>query len=95
MSDMPTPPASDDRRPRDSIAFGIAIAWIVAVLGHLLLIPLFSLNTLLLPEATIIILAVAFYIKGKTHLGHGLLLGLLSIAAVTLLLVAACFGLMV
>jgi hypothetical protein len=109
----PAPPlanqvgASADPKIRGSLGLGIALAWAVAVIGHIICgmliaalarqidgsaaIPILVL--ILLPEVAIVVLAIVLSARGKPRTGGGLLLGLLSIFAVILLLVAACFGL--
>ncbi|MGA7295956.1 MAG: hypothetical protein WBW92_00415 [Rhodanobacteraceae bacterium] len=94
----PPPPQTDD--PHDSqqpakpgsLGAGIAYAWLIAVIGHPLLLMAFAPLGLFLPELIIIGLAVLMYGKGHSKTGSGLLLGLASVVAVALLLVAACFG---
>jgi hypothetical protein len=49
---------------------------------------------ILLPPLAIIVWGVVLLNGDKSRTGKGMLLGLLSIAAVLLLLVAACFGIM-
>lgn len=107
MNDAYTPPPSGFRAkepPEDkgSLGTGIGLAWAIAVVGTPLCIAFTAtLHTgsdqlfvlWLLPYLLIVILAVVSYRKGKPRTGHGFLLGLLSIFAVALLLVAACFGL--
>lgn len=108
MSDLYTPPPSAFRSnepPEDkgSLGAGIGLAWAIAVVGTPLCIAIAAaLNigpnrlivTGLLPYLLIVALAILSYRKGKPRMGHGLLLGLLSIFAVGLLLVAACFGML-
>jgi hypothetical protein len=99
------PPSSFPRKksPEDngSLGTGIGLAWAIAVVGTPLCIAFTAtLHTgsdqlfvlWLLPYLLIVILAIVSYRKGKPRTGHGFLLGLLSIFAVALLLVAACFG---
>lgn len=85
---------------------GIGLAWAIAILGNLLgaaiIGSLYSYAArgswiaalLPLPYLLIILLAIYLYRKGKPRTGLGLMLGLLSMIAVALLLVAACFGMM-
>lgn len=108
MNDIYTPPPSGFRsnepaEDKGSLGTGIGSAWAIAVVGTPLCVALtaaFSnrFNGLmalwLLPYVLIVVLAVLAYRKGKPRTGHGFLLGLLSIFAVALLLVAACFGIL-
>lgn len=109
MNSVYTPPPSgfhQDEPPEDkgSLGLGIGLAWAIAVVGTPVSIGITvgarsGFNGLpfvlwSLPYVLIVVLAVLNYRKGKTRMGHGLLLGLLSIVAVALLLVAACFGML-
>jgi len=95
----PRPPATDDTPPTGprSLAAGIGLAWLVMVGGELLILVSGRLSIIaggvLLPPAAILVWGIVLMVRGD-RLGKGLLLGLASILAVTLLLVAACFGLM-
>lgn len=73
---------------------GVAIAWAVTLGGGMFALQVMNMATgfLLFPLLTAVA-AIALVVAGRRRLGIGLLLGLLSIAAVVLLLVAACFGL--
>lgn len=53
-----------------------------------------TVGTFLLPPLVIVIWAIVLMSGNKSRTGKGMLLGLLSIIAVLLLLVAACFGLL-
>lgn len=81
--------------PRGSISGGIAIAWIIVILGHVTMLAIAHWQLMPVPEAVTIVAAVVFHARGQPRTGKGILLGLASIAAVALLLVAACFGLVV
>lgn len=97
-----------DKPPEDngSLGTGIGLAWLIAVVGtptcFAISAPIASMLRAywlvyalwLLPYLLIIILAIVNYRKGKSRTGLGLMLGLLSMIAVALLLVAACFGLL-
>ncbi|GLQ93667.1 hypothetical protein [Dyella acidisoli] len=95
-----------DNPPEDkgSLGAGIGLAWGIAVVGTSVcmtiatsLVTRFSESVIvlwLLPYVFIIAFAIWSYRKGKTRTGLGLMLGLLSMVAVALLLVAACFGMM-
>jgi hypothetical protein len=106
--DTPPPsgiyPDKDKLQDAGSLGLGIGLAWLIAVVGTPLsigiasaLTPIFNKGVVafgLLPYLLIIVLAIFHYRKGKTRTGLGLMLGLLSIVAVVLLLVAACFGML-
>lgn len=109
MNSIYTPPPSgfQPEKPSEdngSLGAGIGLAWAIAVVGTPLCVamtaslnanfstPVFALW--LLPYLLIIGLAIFQYRKGKPRTGLGLMLGLLSIVAVALLLVAACFGML-
>lgn len=105
--DTPPPSSFDRDKPSEdngSLGAGIGLAWAIAVVGTSLcgslmvaLTPVFNewaVALWLLPYVLIIILAIIQYRKGKTRTGLGLMLGLLSMIAVALLLVAACFGML-
>lgn len=98
-----TPPAPETSREGD-LAQGVGFAWLIAVFGHVLLIILsFALGShlslmsllflLVLPEMAIVVMAIVFQRKGQSRTARGALLGLASILALALLLMAACFGL--
>jgi len=97
----PPPPPVPEHSPPDkgSLAAGVGLAWLVMVIGELLVFMAgSSFNSImvgvLLPPVAIVIWAVVLLGQGKTRTGKGMFLGLLSIVAVLLLLVAACFGLL-
>ncbi|GAB3041778.1 hypothetical protein GCM10027285_29270 [Oleiagrimonas citrea] len=92
----PVPPQGEPSPPqrRGSIAAGIGLAWLIMILGHLLLMPFRAATFLPIPELLVGVAAAVFYAKGIPRTGQGLLLGLASLLAVALLLVAACFGLL-
>ncbi|GLQ93668.1 hypothetical protein [Dyella acidisoli] len=92
------------QKDHGSLGLGIGLAWAIAILGSLLgfviITSFYAVHSswiaalFLLPYLLIVILAVFQYRTGKTRTGLGLMLGLLSIIAVALLLVAACFGML-
>lgn len=109
MNNVYTPPPSGfhpdkPQTPEDngSLGTGIGLAWAIAVVGTPLCIAIVATLNIkssafalaLLPYLLIVVLAILQYRKGKPRTGLGLMLGLLSIIAVALLLVAACFGLL-
>lgn len=93
----PPPLPTDTHPPERALGAGIARAWLVMIIGEFLIgvtgnISLI-LGGMLLPPLTILIWGIVALTRGDKRLGKGLLLGLASIFAVVLLLVAACFGL--
>lgn len=103
----PKPTPSQAVAPQEdqgSLGAGIGLAWAIAVVGTTFCAALMAslmgrhsdwvVSLWLLPYLLIIGLAVFLYRKGKPRTGQGLMLGLLSIIAVAVLLVAACFGLL-
>lgn len=91
-SPPPLPPESTPSA--GSLAAGIGLAWLIVVAGEILAFMTRSSGALWLPPLALIVWAVVLLIQGKSRTGKGMFLGLLSIVAVLLLLVAACFGLM-
>jgi hypothetical protein len=87
---IPPRPAPDQR---GSLWAGIGIAWAVMIGGEVAVLPT---NAMLwpLPPVTVVVWAVVLLVRGRTRTGGGMLLGLASVIAVLLLLVAACFGLL-
>jgi hypothetical protein len=92
------PPTHPPPEKRGSLASGIGLAWLVVLVGEGLIfgmVPfLRSATAFLLPPLAVAAWAVVLLCGDKPRTGVGMLLGLLSIAAVLLLLVAACFGLL-
>ena len=90
----PRPSAPDPSKPKSqgSLWGGIGLAWAVMLGGELMLGSL-GVTYWLVPPVAIVVLAVMLLVQGPTRTGRGMLLGLASIIAVALLLVAACFGL--
>ncbi|KQZ77732.1 hypothetical protein ASD55_07680 [Rhodanobacter sp. Root561] len=84
-----------------SLAAGVGLAWLVMIVGEVLLMTLILmtdslgaiLGGFLLPPLAIVVWGVVLLNGSKPRTGKGMLLGLLSIVAVAFLLVAACFGL--
>jgi hypothetical protein len=97
---VPPPPSSggEPRSPSGSLAAGVGLAWLVMVVGEILVVMTGNLGVILggigLPPLAVIVWAFVLLSQGKSRTGKGMFLGLLSVIAVLLLLVAACFGLM-
>lgn len=95
----PSPPPAPGATPpkpggeRGSLLGGIGIAWAVIV-GGIFVIAQISVLLWPVPPLALLIWAVVAMAQGKTRTGQGMLLGLVSVVAVVLLLVAACFGLL-
>lgn len=92
----PEPPKSEG-----TLGAGIGLAWTVMVLGEIVLgglgvsaHPLF-LGGWFIPPLIVVIWAISLINRGVRRTGKGMLLGLASVVAVLLLLVAACFGLVI
>jgi len=94
-------PGIEQQPPRSegSLAAGIALTWAVMVLGEIMLGGLgvsaspFFLWGWFIPPVVVVIWAITLINRGVRRTGKGMLLGLASVVAVLLLLVAACFGL--
>jgi hypothetical protein len=102
----PAPKPPTERDPRDgSLALGVALAWGINVVGSIVIFgvamlltgrprspatPLFVLGWL--PFLASVGLAVWMIVKGPRRTGIGIIIGIGSMWAVSLLLVAACFG---
>lgn len=102
----PTPAPPPDRDPRaGSLALGVALAWGINVIGSMVIFgiamllagrsrslsaPLFVLGWL--PFLASVGLAIWMIVKGPRRTGLGIIIGIGSMWAVSLLLVAACFG---
>ena len=81
-----------------SISKGIGLAWLIMVVGE----PIsFSAGTtfaaafVFVPPLAIMVAGVTLLVQTGSRTGTGLLLGLVTVLATALLLVAACFGLFV
>ncbi|MGH8158163.1 MAG: hypothetical protein ACREPQ_08590 [Rhodanobacter sp.] len=97
----PSPPPVSPREPEPSagsLAAGVGLAWAIMVIGEILVMMTNKISTILggilLPPLAIIVWGTVLLNGDKPRTGKGMFLGLLSIVAVVLLLVAACFGLM-
>jgi hypothetical protein len=102
----PAPRPPPGRDPRDgSLALGVGLAWGINVVGSIVIFgiamllagrsrspsaPLFVLGWL--PFLASVGLAVWMIVKGPRRTGIGIIIGIGSMWAVSLLLVAACFG---
>ncbi|HET8942609.1 MAG TPA: hypothetical protein VFN13_11555 [Rudaea sp.] len=76
------------------MGLGFGLAWLIVVVGHILLISRSAMMTLFLPELATIILAIVMAAQGKSRTATGICIGLATMFGVALLLVAACFGMM-
>jgi hypothetical protein len=100
----PTPPPDGDPRA-GSLALGVALAWGINVVGSIVIFgvamlltghsrspsaPLFVLGWL--PFLASVGLAAWMIVKGPRRTGIGIVIGIGSMWAVCLLLIAACFG---
>lgn len=104
MTDTTPPPLDGGTKPphAGSLWAGIGLAWLIVLAGHVITVGLASslrstgavLVLLPSPEIACVVVAILLLIRGRTRTGLGIFLGLASIAAVALLLVAACFGLL-
>jgi len=73
----------------------MAIGWAITVGGEVLVLQMLnSFNMYWVPPLLTAIIGMALLFTAKRRIGIGMLLGLAAIAALILLLVAACFGLM-
>lgn len=99
----PTPAPSPVHDPSaGSLALGVALAWIINIVGGIIVFgltmlaaprafaPMFTLGWL--PFLVTVGLAIWMIVKGPRRTGIGILIGIGSIWAVAMLLVAACFG---
>jgi len=85
-----------------SLVAGIALAWAIVVAGHAMTLAAVlsrssgvgTVLTLLSPEIVCVATGGVLLATGNMRIGKGVFLGLASIAAVVLLLLAACFGLL-
>lgn len=99
----PSPPQPQSTvRGDGSLALGVTLAWLINIVGGVFV---FGLTMLLTPRAGTAIfaldwlpflvtvgLAIWMIVKGPKRTGIGIIIGIGSICAVALLLVAACFG---
>lgn len=96
---IPAPPKADSR---GSLGLGIALAWAALIGGYALVAFLASMNAhytdvgitvlLLAPWALMLALIVWFASNNQPRTALGVGVGMATIIAVVLLLVAACFG---
>jgi len=97
----PQPPAK-----RGSLLLGVGVAWATLIVGYVIAAVLIGalsdvsndglfLLLLLLPWIGMIGWIVRFATRDQPRTAIGILVGIASIIAVALLLVAACFGLLV
>ncbi|HEX7817421.1 hypothetical protein [Dyella sp.] len=85
-------------RHEGSTGKGIALAWLIMILG---LAATMGVGTAIpgffyawfLPPLAVAVLGIVLINRGVKRTGKGLLLGLASVVAVIVLLIAACFGL--
>ena len=98
-SPPPQLPPDEPPRSKGSLAFGILLAWAIVLGGNLVIVPFLSTGSFIdpfniaAPLPVAIVTAIILIVKGKSRTGIGIFLGLASMVAVALLLVAACFGL--
>ncbi|MFC4761613.1 hypothetical protein [Dyella koreensis] len=91
----PLPPEQPEPPPgQGSLIAGILLAWVTFLVGEALCSQA-GLLAWWLPPVGILVWGIMLMTNGtKPRTGKGLLLGLASIFAVALLLVAACFGML-
>jgi hypothetical protein len=102
----PSVPPPLPKRPTagGSLGAGVGFAWAVVVGGYIVSFILVAATGdlsnggtfvffLLLPWLAVIALAVFFALRDRPRTAIGIVIGIASIIAVALLLVAACFGL--
>lgn len=100
----PTPPP-ERAAGTGSLALGVALAWLINIVGSAFIFgvmwlltprtgaaPALGFTIGWLPLLVSVGLAVWMIVKGPRRTGIGILIGIGSMWAVTLLLVAACFG---
>lgn len=97
---VPPPPSSPEpdvldppRSGKGSVVLGFVLAWVIVIGGTMLMAASGLTSAILLPEAVTLVLAIVFLIKGWIRSAAGIFIGLASMFALALLLVAACFGL--
>lgn len=97
---LPPPPLgqTQEAATRGSMLAGYGLALLILIGGHVLMFwttaHVTAFAAQLLPELVTLILAIYFFAVGKPRTGVGLLLGLATVFAIVLLLIAACFGLL-
>ncbi|GLQ91006.1 hypothetical protein [Dyella flagellata] len=77
-----------------SVWGGIGLAWLLMVVGEIIIVATRIPLLALLPPAAILVAGIVMLAGSNPRIGKGLLLGLASFVAVALLLVAACFGML-
>lgn len=111
LPEQPEPPTTPAPVPdTGSLARGFGLAWLIVVGGHVILFGLMVLLSeasgglagsaiaglvWFLPELVTVGVGIWLLVSRRTRTGLGVMIGLASVWAVCLLLVAACFGLMV
>lgn len=96
----PTPPEPTQPPSEGSLALGVGLAWLIIVgggilvsaMGYLRSVGMLMLLMGPLPFFASIALGIWMLVKGPRRTGLGIFIGIGSIAAVMMLLVAACFG---
>lgn len=99
------PPPPPVRNPRGSLGIGVAWAWAMLVGGYVVVMLVASafagtdnagvyVVLLVLPWIGLVALIGWFLQRGQPRTAAGVAIGIGSILAVALLLVAACFGLL-
>ncbi|GAA5009059.1 hypothetical protein FNZ56_02720 [Pseudoluteimonas lycopersici] len=104
---VPNPPDSPQPDPRGSRWLGFGLFWLILVGGGMVSGIIVSAAGMLfhglglayglaglLPWIAPLVLAIWLANKGKTRTAQGIAFGFLSLFAVGLLLVAACFGIL-
>ncbi|WP_266168223.1 hypothetical protein [Dyella subtropica] len=89
----PLPPEPTAPPSQGSLIAGIMLAWLTMFLGEVACFQ-GGMGAWLLPPVGILVWGIVLINGHKPRTGKGLLLGLASIFAVLLLLIAACFGLL-
>lgn len=105
-SDSPEPPPTPAAEARaGSLALGVGLAWAINVVGNIVVLMVAMLSggrsgslpgpiavLALLPFLISVGLAIWMIVKGPKRTGIGIIVGIGSIWAVALLMIAACFG---
>jgi hypothetical protein len=82
--------------PAGSLLKGFLLAWLILFFGEpgtLGLVESIGVGVVAIPPLAVLVAGIVLKVRDRSRTGTGLLLGLLSFVAVTILLVAACFGL--
>lgn len=93
MSETRLPDQAPPPPGEGSLIAGILLAWVTFLVGEALCGQA-GLAALWLPPVGILVWGLMLINGAKRRTGKGLLLGLASIFAVALLLIAACFGML-